>query len=86
MAGIGGDGNRISLPVGHGARAAGAQVILHVALAVVGFRIDVAFKLGEHLRDALADDIGQQRQPAAMRHADEHFAHVGGRPAPAAPR
>ena len=43
-------------------------------------RIDIAFKLGEDLAQRLADDVGQDVQPAAVRHADHDFVHVRVRP------
>ncbi len=51
-------------------RALGAEVVLHVARAVRGARVDVALELAEDLRVALADDVGEHVEAAAVRHAD----------------
>ena len=48
----------------------GAQVVLDVAGALDRPRVDVALELAEDLGVALADDVGQHVQPAAVRHAD----------------
>ena len=48
--------------------AAVAQVILHVAAAAVQLRVDV-LELAEDLARALAHDVGQHVEPAAMGHA-----------------
>ncbi len=45
-----------------------AQVVLHVAAAAEPLRVDV-LELAEDLLRALADDVGQHVQPAAVRHA-----------------
>ena len=50
-----------------------AQVRLYVALPVVHLRIDIALELREHLRDALADHVREQRQASAVGHAHHHF-------------
>ena len=50
--------------------ALGAEVVLHVAGALHGARVDVALELAEDLAVALADDVGQHVEPAAVRHAD----------------
>jgi hypothetical protein len=50
--------------------AGGTQVVLHVAGALHGARVDVALELAEDLGVALAQDVGQHVEPAAVRHAD----------------
>ena len=47
-----------------------AQVVLHVAVAKEGLGVDVLEFL-EDLAGALAQDVGQHVQPAAVRHADD---------------
>src|SRR3712207_9564416 len=51
-------------------RSLGAQVVLDVAGALDGAGVDVALELAEDLGVALAEDVGQHVQPAAVRHAD----------------
>ena len=50
-----------------------AEVVLHVARALDGVGVDVALELPEDLVVALADDVGQHVEPAAVGHA-EHSA------------
>ena len=49
--------------------ALGAEVVLHVAGALHGARVDVALELAEDLRVLLADDVGQHVEAAAVGHA-----------------
>ena len=76
MAGIGGQRNGDFAPGIGVADAARAHVVLHVARPLCAGRIDVAFELGKDLPQRLADDVGQHVQPAAVRHADDHFMDV----------
>ena len=50
--------------------ALGAEVVLHVAGALDGARVDVALELAEDLAVLLADDVGEHVEPAAVGHAD----------------
>ena len=77
VARIRGDGDRNLLTARHLADAARAQVILHVAGTLGDVGIDIAFELGENLRHALADHVGEHRQPPAMRHADHDLLDAG---------
>ena len=52
-----------------------AEVVLHVAAAVMQFGIDVG-ELAEDLLRALAHDVGQHVQPAAVGHAEHDFLHA----------
>ena len=49
--------------------ALGAEVVLHVTGALDRARVDVALELAEDLRVALADDVGEHVEPAAVGHA-----------------
>ena len=64
-------------PAQRGELALGAQVVLHVTGALDGPRVDVALELAEDLGVALADDVGQHVQPAAVRHADADLLQAG---------
>ena len=80
VAGVGGHGRLDRRPAEGGELALGAQVVLDVAGALDGPRVDVALELAEDLGVALAHDVGQHVQPAAVRHADADLfeAVVGG--------
>ncbi len=70
VAGVG-DQAGLDLPAGRGGeRAVRAQVVLHVAGALGGLRVEVALELLEDLPVGLADDVGEHVEPAAVRHAD----------------
>ena len=58
----------------------GAEVVLDVPRTLHRARVDVALELFEDLVVALADDVGEHVQPAAMGHADDHLVEtaVGG--------
>ncbi len=58
------------------AHAAGAKMIFHVARALRAVRIDT-FKFGQNLHQRLVDNVRQHVEPAAVRHADHRFVHVG---------
>ena len=73
------------LVVGGEEGALGAEVVLHVVQAALRRRGRVAagapgLELGEDRLVADADDVGQDVEPAAVRHADHHLARalVGG--------
>ena len=70
MARVGGERNVDRRTVGRGVVTVRAEVVLHVAGAVRGLRVHVAVELTEDLAVALADDVRQDVQPAAVRHAD----------------
>ena len=53
-----------------------AQVVLDVAGRQVG--VVLALELGEQVLGHLAQRIDQHVQPAAVRHADDHFLHAAG--------
>ena len=56
-------------------------MILHIAVAVHRLRQKILLELSENLIDGLAQNVGQDVEPAAMRHADNDFAdQVVGRP------
>ena len=55
----------------------GTEVVLHVARPLDRRRVDVALELAEDLVVALADDVGQHVQPAAVGHADDGAVEVG---------
>lgn len=79
--GVGGERDLDLLTVQAGEGALGAQVVLHVAGAVHRLRVEVALELPEDLRVGLADDVGQDVQPAAVGHADDDLVQprLGGR-------
>ena len=77
MTGIRGHRDRNLLATRHPADAARAQVILHVARALGDIGIDIALEFRKNLRHALADHVGEHRQPTAMRHADHDLMHAG---------
>ena len=54
-------------------RAARAEVVLHVARALVGRRV-VALELREDLREGLADRVGEDVEPSPVRHAEDDLA------------
>src|SRR3954452_12370147 len=56
-----------------------AEVVLDVARAVRRTRVKVALELTEDLRVALADDVGENVQPAAVRHTDDNLIEVAAR-------
>ena len=58
-----------------------AEVVLHVAGALDRRRVDVALELPEDLVVALAHDVGQHVEPAAVGHAEDRAVEpaVGGR-------
>ena len=58
-----------------------AEVVLDVARALDGCRVHVALELTEDLVVALADDVGEHVQPAAVGHAEDRAVdvRVGGR-------
>ena len=55
----------------------GAEVVLHVAGALHRPRVDVALELAEDLAVALADDVGQHVEPAAVGHPDGDLVEAG---------
>ncbi len=57
--------------------ALGAEVVLHVAGALDGARVDVALELAEDLGVLLADDVGEHVEPAAVGHADRDLVEAG---------
>ena len=54
-----------------------AEVVLDVAGPLHAARIQVALELLEDLPVGLADDVGQDVQPAAVRHADDGLVELG---------
>ena len=71
-----GQRHRDLLAVGRAERALGAEVVLHVAGALRGARVDVALELVEDLGVRLADDVGEHVEPAAVRHADDDLVQL----------
>ncbi len=67
------DGDAIVSPVSAHVNAGRAQVVLHVARALVRARV-VALELGEDLRDRLADRVREHVEPPAVRHPDHDLA------------
>ena len=67
----------IFAPGAGGELALGAEVVLHVAGALHGARVDVALELAEDLAVGLADDVGEHVEPAAVRHADGDLVEAG---------
>ena len=55
-----------------------AEVVLHVAGALGGGRVEVALELPEDLAERLADQVGQHVEPAPVGHA-QHRLLVAGR-------
>ena len=51
-------------------------MVLDVAGALGDERVGVLFELGEDFRQRLPDDVGQDVQPAAVRHPDDRFLHM----------
>ena len=74
---VGRDRRLDRLAAGRGELALGAEVVLHVAGALRLARVDVALELAEDLAVALADDVGQHVEPAAVRHADDDLVEAG---------
>src|SRR5262249_49905531 len=60
------------------AHAGGAEVVLDVAGALRAGGIDLAFELREDLFEILPHHVGQQVEPAPVRHADHDFVHLVG--------
>ena len=58
-------------------RAGGAEVVLDVAGPFAGERVEVPLELAEDLLVALADDVGQHVQPAAVGHPHHHVLEPG---------
>ena len=54
-----------------------AEVVLHVAGALRGLRVEVPLELGEDLLVRLADDVGQHVEPAPVGHADDDLVQAG---------
>ena len=61
-----------SLPRRADVLAGRAEVVLHVAGALDGVGVDVALELPEDLVVALAHDVGEHVEPAAVGHAEHH--------------
>ncbi len=57
-------------------RALGTEVVLHVAGAVSGRRVHVALELREDLRVRLADDVRENVEATAVRHADDDLVEL----------
>ena len=77
VAGVGGEVKGDGLAGGRGVLAGGAHVVLDVAAAEDGARIDV-FKLGEDFGGRTADGVGHDVEAAAMRHGEERAGDSGG--------
>ncbi len=58
-------------------RAGRAEVVLHVARALDRLRVHLALELREDLPHRLADGVREDREPPAVRHADDGLAEVG---------
>ena len=54
-----------------------AEVVLHVARALHRVGVDLALELLEDLVVALADDVGEHVEAAAVRHADHRAVELG---------
>ncbi len=76
MTGVGSHRDANGLAAGHLTPVAGAQMILYVAGAFKIFFGDFSFEFRKHLRDALADDVGEHGETAAMRHPDDALIDV----------
>ena len=76
VAGVGDQGRLDLLAVRGGELAVRAQVVLHVARALGGLRVEVALELLEDLPVGLADDVGEHVEPAAVRHAHHDLVEV----------
>ena len=78
MAGVGGEVERDGFASGRGVVAGGSHVVLNVAAAEDGARVDV-FEAGEDLGGRAADGVGHDVEAAAMRHGDDGAGDSGGR-------
>lgn len=78
MARIGGEMERHGLAGGRGVLAGGSHVVLDVAAAEDGARVDV-FEFGEDLGGGAADGVGHDVEASAMRHGDDGAGDSGGR-------
>ncbi len=67
----------MSAPDGTDVLAGRAEVVLDVAGALHGGRVDVPFELGEDRLVALAHDVGQDVEPAAVGHPDDSRVEPG---------
>ena len=61
------------------ARGARALVVLHVALVGREVRMHDALEAAEDALGGVADDVGEDVQPAAVRHADDDLVHAARR-------
>ena len=70
VAGVGGHRDVQRLAVGAGEGAGGAEVVLDVAGPLAGERVEVALELAEDLLVALAEDVGEHVEAAAVGHPE----------------
>ena len=78
MARIGRDGNDDLAGVGGLAHCGRAEVVLHVSGALRAGRVDFALEFGEDLFEVLAHHVGQNVEPAAVRHPDDDLVDIVG--------
>ena len=79
VAGVGRQLQADRLPVRAVVGAAGTEVVLHIARPLHRGGVHVAFELLEDLVVALAQDVGQHIEPAAVGHADNRGVQTVGR-------
>src|SRR5690606_17890248 len=73
VAGVGGHGDADLPAAGAGALAGVPLVVLHIAAAVGIVLFPVILELGEDLFIGLAEDVIEDVEPAAVRHAEDDF-------------
>ena len=73
VAGVGRERQVDLVPLGRLEVAGEAEVVLDVAVAVGGLDVEDVFELAEDVLVGLAEDVGQDVQPAAVGHADDHL-------------
>ena len=70
--GVSGEEHRNLATVATRVGSVGTEVVLHVARALDGARVDIALELAENLTVGLSRDVGQHVEASAVRHADAH--------------
>src|SRR5436309_2162146 len=76
MAGIGSERKMELVTAERRALAREAEMIAHVTVASHGAGQKVLLELGEDLLVRFTEDVGEHVEPAAMRHAQDNFAHA----------
>ncbi len=77
VAGVRGERDGDLFAARRGVQTSRAEVVLHVARALYGRRVELALELAEDLPVRLPDDVREHVEPTAVRHADHDLAHTG---------